>query len=89
MEVIDAINNRSSVRRFSERIPHEHQIAELLEAAIRAPNAGNLQPWFFTVVQPDGTAKFPSVPKALGTWHVVGLGLDPTKPTLTTTHNDP
>jgi nitroreductase len=50
MEVIDAINNRCSVRHFSKRIPQEHQVDELLEAATRAPNAGNLQPWFFTVV---------------------------------------
>ena len=50
MQVIEAINKRSSVRCFSERIPQEQQIDELLEAAIRAPNAGNLQPWFFTVV---------------------------------------
>lgn len=49
-DVIDVIKERRSVRRFKpEEVPRA-TIENLLEAAILAPSAGNLQPWFFVVV---------------------------------------
>lgn len=50
MDLFEAINSRTSVRHFSDREPDRETIASLLEAAVRAPNAGNLQPWRFFVV---------------------------------------
>jgi len=47
----EAIFNRRSVRRFMSRPIPEEAIGVLLEAACRAPSAGNLQPWFFYVVE--------------------------------------
>lgn len=53
MDVFEAINKRYSTRGFhSEPIPREI-IEKLLEAARQAPSAGNLQPWFFYVVQDE------------------------------------
>ena len=49
MDLFEAIANRSSVRTFRDQVPDPHIIDRLLEAAIRAPNAGNLQPWRFYV----------------------------------------
>lgn len=50
-DVIAAIEERSSIRNFtSEDIP-DATIGRLLEAARRAPSAGNIQPWQFVVVR--------------------------------------
>jgi nitroreductase len=50
MDVIDAIKERRSIRRFKpDPVPRE-KIEEILSLAIRAPSAINLQPCEFTVV---------------------------------------
>lgn len=50
MEVFEAINARTSVRKFKpDPVPKEN-VEKLLKAALRAPTAGNIQPWFFYVV---------------------------------------
>lgn len=52
-DVIDAILGRRSNRRFkSENIP-QATIGRILDAAIWAPSAGNIQPWHFYVVKND------------------------------------
>ncbi len=51
MELMTAITNRRSIRRFkSDPIPRE-AILEILEAARLAPSGKNMQPWRFVVVQ--------------------------------------
>lgn len=51
MEFWDVIHARRSVRQFRQDKPvKEAQVEKLLEAAIRAPSAGNRQPWHFYVV---------------------------------------
>lgn len=51
MELREAINSRASVRAFTpEDVPGE-VVERLLRAAVRAPTAGNVQPWRFTVVR--------------------------------------
>ena len=48
--IFDAILARRSIRRFQNRpVPREH-IKKLLQAAMAAPSACNLQPWAFIVV---------------------------------------
>ncbi len=49
-DVVAAILERRSVRRFSERSIPEVTIGRLLDAARFAPSAGNIQPWHFYVV---------------------------------------
>jgi nitroreductase len=49
-DVIDAIKERMSVRRFKPDPVPEVTIGRLLDAARLAPSAGNMQPWFFVVV---------------------------------------
>lgn len=49
-DVLEAVKERRSVRRFrGDPIP-QATIGQLLEAAILAPTAGNCQPWRFIVV---------------------------------------
>jgi nitroreductase len=52
MEFLDVIAKRRSVRHFNTRIEvTDDDIRVLLEAAITAPSAGNIQPWRFFVVR--------------------------------------
>ncbi len=51
MDLYDAINGRRSVREFTDRDVPAPVVRKLLEAAVRAPTAGNLQPWRFHVVR--------------------------------------
>lgn len=51
MDVIEAIKTRRSVRAFTKQPVSDKKIKELIEAAILAPSAGNLQPWEFIVVR--------------------------------------
>ena len=53
MELTDIIAQRKSIRAFkSDRVPRE-QVEKVLEAAVRAPSAINLQPWELTVVMDE------------------------------------
>ena len=49
-DVIEAIEQRSSVRSFTNESVPEPTIGRLVEAALRAPSAGNIQPWQLVVV---------------------------------------
>ncbi len=50
METLQAIATRTSIRRFTDKeIPIEI-IKTVLEAGIKAPSGGNIQPWRFIVV---------------------------------------
>jgi len=50
MNVYDAIASRRSVREFLDRPVASEVIRRVLQAALRAPSGGNLQPWHFHVV---------------------------------------
>lgn len=50
MDVVTAINERTSVRGFKKDPVSREIIEQLLEAARRAPSASNQQPWNFVVV---------------------------------------
>jgi len=57
MDFWKVIHRRRSIRAYeSDRPVSEDAIRQLLGAAIRAPSAGNRQPWHFIVVR-DGTVK--------------------------------
>jgi len=47
------VRGRRSTRSFSRKVPDREIIEQILEAAIWAPSAGNLQPWIFLVIQGD------------------------------------
>jgi len=54
MDFWQVIEERRSVRNFDSArdVPHE-TVQRILEAAIRAPSAGNCQPWHFIVVRSE------------------------------------
>ena len=51
MDLWKAIEGRYSVRDFVPTEVSESTVQRILEAAIRAPSAGNRQPWHFIVVR--------------------------------------
>ncbi|MFP4248168.1 MAG: nitroreductase family protein [Armatimonadota bacterium] len=51
MDVMDAIEQRFSVRKFKDYEVEESKLKQVLEAARLAPSARNLQEWRFVVVQ--------------------------------------
>ena len=64
MSLFEAIHTQRSVRHFSTQPVHEEIVEAILEAAIRAPSAGNRQPWHFIVIR-DREAK-----RRLGQWYL-------------------
>lgn len=51
MEVMNAIYGRRAVRAFTPEPVSRATIERLIDAAVHAPSAMNLQPWTFTVVE--------------------------------------
>ena len=51
LDVVEAINTRRSIRKYSERPVTQADIETILELAGKAPSAWNLQPWRFVVVR--------------------------------------
>jgi len=50
MDLLKGIEERRSSRAFLERPVEKHVLEKLLQLAVQAPSAINLQPWEFTVV---------------------------------------
>jgi nitroreductase len=57
MEVLTAIKERRSIRKFKEVPVPPDQLAQVLEAGRIAPSAANRQPWKFVVVTDPQTRK--------------------------------
>ncbi|MGA3191950.1 MAG: nitroreductase family protein [Candidatus Bathyarchaeia archaeon] len=54
MDLIEAIKGRRSIRAFKRRDVSDEDVAKLIDAAIWAPSAGNIQPWEFVIIRkPD------------------------------------
>lgn len=61
MDAIEAIQRRTSVRRFRpDTVPRE-TIERLLDAAVRAPNHKLTEPWRFAVLTGDAVARFAGI----------------------------
>ncbi len=54
--MLDIIKKRRSIRKYTAEDVSEEQIRTLLEAAMAAPSADNVQPWEFVVVK-DATTR--------------------------------
>jgi len=61
MNVIEAINARRSVKKFTGRPVSRSEIESLLEVAVMAPNHRMTQPWRFIVLGPVARRKFGAV----------------------------
>lgn len=50
MDVYDAVQERRSIRAYQDKQVPREKLEKILEAAILAPSARNLEPWHFIVV---------------------------------------
>ncbi|HYP85066.1 nitroreductase [Variovorax sp.] len=57
MNVHEAVSSRRSVRAFLDRPVPPDVIHRVLEAALRAPSGGNLQPWHLSIVGGEPLAR--------------------------------
>lgn len=57
MELRDAIFGRRSVRKYIEKPIEDDILKDILEGAVMAPSAVNLQPWYFLAVKSDDQMK--------------------------------
>ena len=60
MEAVEAILSRRSIRRYLDKPISPEILRTLLEAAMSAPSASNMQPWQFVVI--DSRSLLDSVP---------------------------
>ena len=58
MEFADLVQSRRMVRAFDTRPVEPRSLDRVLDAARRAPSAGNAQGWVFVVLEGDDTRKF-------------------------------
>jgi len=57
MELMEAIHNRRSVRRFTDYTVSDDELREMLEAARYAPSWANTQSWRFVVIRDKNIIK--------------------------------
>lgn len=61
MSVLLALHGRNSHPRLVEPGPSDEQLADILRAALRAPDHGRLRPWHFVVISGDGRERLGQV----------------------------
>jgi nitroreductase len=57
MELLEAINQRRSIRTYKKQALPQGTVEKLLDVARLAPSAGNVQPWEFVVAETQITMK--------------------------------
>lgn len=58
MDILEAIQNRRSIKAYADRPVSKEEIEQLLAAAVLAPNHRMTQPWRFYVLGPEGRAGY-------------------------------
>ena len=61
MDALDALTTRRTPVQFTEPAPDDETLAEILRAAIRAPDHGKLKPWRFIVLRGEARRRFGDV----------------------------
>ncbi len=57
MDLFEAIHTQRAIRSFKPDLVPDHLITTLLEAAVKAPNGGNVQDWRFIVIRDQETKR--------------------------------
>ncbi|KZX17187.1 nitroreductase family protein [Methanobrevibacter filiformis] len=57
-DIFEVINNRRSVRQYSNEQLKEDEVKKILDAGIMAPTARGEAPWHFTVIQSSDLLKY-------------------------------
>jgi nitroreductase len=73
VETFDALNTRQSAKTYGDTAPSREQLAQVLQAAVRAPDHGRLRPWRFMIIEGDQRRKFGDLLAASAKRRVPGL----------------
>lgn len=73
MELIEAINTRSTAKTYGDTAPTKEHLAAALQAAVRAPDHGRLRPWRFMIIEGAQRRKFGELLAASALRRVPGL----------------
>ena len=87
MELMEAIRSRRAVRSFTDQALDRATIQGLIDAAIQAPSAMNLQPWAFAVVL--GRERMESYAKRAKDWLMSSLSQTSYDPAIRHMLEDP
>lgn len=87
MELMDVIENRRAVREYSDATVERAEVEQLIEAAILAPSAMNLQPWAFTVAL--GGERIEQYARRAKEWLLANLVLTAEQPSIRHMLEDP
>lgn len=58
MDALELLVNRRSASRLAEPAPAGQQLDSILQAGMRAPDHGTLQPWHFFIIEGEGRDRF-------------------------------
>jgi nitroreductase len=73
MELIEALNTRTTAKTYGDTAPTKEHLAIALQAAVRAPDHGRLRPWRFMVIEGAQRRKFGDLLAASALRRVPGL----------------
>ena len=73
MDALEALNSRSSAKTYGNSAPTKEHLAQVLQAAVRAPDHGRLRPWRFMVIEGDQRLKLGELLAAAALRRIPGL----------------
>jgi nitroreductase len=73
VELIEALNTRSTAKTYGETAPTKEHLAIALQSAVRAPDHGRLRPWRFMIIEGAQRRKFGDLLAASALRRVPGL----------------
>src|ERR1043165_4877903 len=73
MEIIEALNTRTTAKTYGADAPTKEHLAQVLQAAVRAPDHGRLRPWRFMLIEGNQRRKFGDLLAASAHARVPGL----------------
>ncbi|HZN13162.1 MAG TPA: nitroreductase [Acidimicrobiales bacterium] len=77
-EVLDLIQARRSIGRLVEPAPSDGELTRILEAAVAAPDHGELRPWKFVILRGDAKDAFGQVLQDAYVARCQAIGAEPT-----------
>lgn len=87
MELMEAIRNRRAVREYTDAAVERATVERLIEAAILAPSAMNLQPWAFAIAL--GRERVENLAKRAKDWLLASLAQTSYDPSIRHILEDP
>jgi len=73
MDTLEALSTRATAKTFGDTAPSKEHLAQVLQAAVRAPDHGRLRPWHFMLIEGEQRRKLGDLLAASALRRVPGL----------------